>query len=409
MDRRWTQVVAAAFFINTSYGTLSYSFSVLVTDKAAGGEFGTTTVSIGFGLALLISGAAALVAGTIADLSGSRRLMAAGSVAGALGLVLLSQCQSGWQMLLVMAIFIGPAMAATFYEPVYVLMNRWFDASSRPRAYGVLTLVSGFSITIFTPLTNALVEGAGWRVAVACLGGILLVIGVGIPLLVLHEPRAPVSGHRTSAAAMLRQTFEGIREGNARFWTFTLAFFAANAAFSGFSFHMVAQLESRGFAPADVANVVAVAGILSLPARLILPALSGRAPTSALLPACVALLGLAAIIASIAGAWWQVWIYIIVFGAVFGALYPLRALATSERFSGEYYGRLLGTQALFVAVSRALGPAAIGAFVGAGGSYVFSFRVAAAILFASTIVIAAVLRLPPAGEAVLDAPSLTVR
>src|SRR4029078_7649418 len=79
---RWLMVVAAAMFINTSYGTLSYSFSVLVTREAAGGTLGKTAVSIGFAAALLVSGAAALVTGTVADRFGSRRLMASGSLVG---------------------------------------------------------------------------------------------------------------------------------------------------------------------------------------------------------------------------------------------------------------------------------------------------------------------------------------
>jgi len=63
LSRRWLQVFAAAMFINTSYGTLSYAFSVLVTDSGPGGDFGAGTVSLGFGLALLVSGVTAISRG----------------------------------------------------------------------------------------------------------------------------------------------------------------------------------------------------------------------------------------------------------------------------------------------------------------------------------------------------------
>jgi hypothetical protein len=63
---RWLHVALAAAFINTSYGTLSYSFSVLVTESGPGGEFGKGVISLGFGLALLVSGIAGLWVGTIA-------------------------------------------------------------------------------------------------------------------------------------------------------------------------------------------------------------------------------------------------------------------------------------------------------------------------------------------------------
>ncbi|MFN0095998.1 MAG: MFS transporter [Dehalococcoidia bacterium] len=395
IDRRWFQVLAASAFINTSYGTLSYAFSVLVTKDAAGGAFGTATVSLGFSLALLVSGVAALITGTVADLFGSRRLMAAGSVLGAAGLAALALAQERWQFIAVMAVLVGPAMAATFYEPVYVLMNRWFTGPERPRAYGVLTMASGISITIFTPLTDILVDWLGWRGAVAGLALILFVVGVTVPALLLDEggnQRAPSARGVTS---VLRQTVAGLRAGTPRFWAFTVAFFAGNLAFSGYSFHVIAQLESRGFEPSAVAGVVGLAGVLSLPARLLMPSLSARADAAVLLAGCLAALGGAAFLVANADAWWQVWAYILVFGTVFGAVYPLRALLTSERFPGEYFGRLLGTQALFIAVSRAAGPALIGWWAGDSANYGPAFRAAGIVLFLSALALWLTLRRAP--------------
>jgi MFS family permease len=380
--QRWIWVVAVSLFINTSYGTLSYAFSVLVTNSGAGGEFGVRIVSTGFGLALLVSGFAAVATGTIADLFGTRRLMAAGATLGALGLALLAACTEAWQFLLVMPLVIGPAMAATFYEPVYVLMNRWFESNERPRAYGVLTLLSGFSITIFTPLTRWLVSALGWRDAVLSLAAILLVVGLLVPLCV-REPAPDRHERARSPRAFLIESRQGLRHTTRAFWLFTLAFFFATVAFNGFSFHMVSQLETRGFGEASVANAIAVTGIISLPGRLLLPMLSGRTPSAILLGVCLALLGVAAWLASSAGDWWQVWVYIAVFGAVFGAVYPLRALVMADRFAGPYFGRAIGIQALFVAVGRALGPVIIGAIGTDRQAYEVGFRVAAIVLLLS--------------------------
>ena len=381
LSRRWLQVVAAAMFINTSYGTLSYAFSVLVTESGPGGDFGAGTVSLGFGLALLVSGVAAIFAGTVADLLGTRRLMAGGALLGCAGLALLGATQQAWQFVLVLALICGPAMAATFYEPVYVLMNRWFEPDDRPRAYGVLTLLSGFSITIYTPLTRWLVDQYGWREGVVVLGLILAVVGTLVPTL-LREPLESRDGsERMSPRRFAAEAREGLRHADARFWAFTLAFFGATVAFSGFSFHMISQLETRGFDEAAVANAIAVTGIVSLPARLLLPMSSGRLPGATLLAVCFVLLGAAALLASAAGEWWQVWLYVAVFGAVFGAVYPLRALVMSDRFSGPYFGRIIGVQALFVAAARALGPVAMGAIGTTQAGYEAGFRLAAAVLF----------------------------
>jgi MFS family permease len=384
-SRRWLQVFAAAMFINTSYGTLSYAFSVFVTDSGPGGEFGAGAVSLGFGAALLVSGVVGIFAGTIADLIGTRRLMAAGAVAGCAGLALVSVTQSSWQFFLVMALVCGPAMAATFYEPVYVLMNRWFEAPARPRAYGVLTLLSGFSITIYTPLTRWLVSSMGWREAVVVLGVILLVVGTLVPAILQEPMEHHATNERLTPRRFVREARDGLSHADARFWWFTLTFFAATCAISGFSFHMIAQLETRGFSEAPVANAIALTGIVSLPARLLLPMLSGRAPSVVLLSVCMALLGVAAWLASMAGEWWQVWVYIAVFGAVFGAVYPLRALVTSEQFAGPYFGRIIGLQALFVAAARALGPVVVGAIGTSLAAYETGFRLAAVVLVVASV------------------------
>lgn len=385
--KRWGQVALAAVFINTSYGTLSYAFSVLVTGGAAGGDLGRGTISLGFTLALLVAGVSSIGVGTLTDLLGSRIVLAGGAVLGAIGLVLLGLCQEPWQVFIVMPVVLGPAMAATFYEPVYVLMNRWFDAPERPRAYGVLTLLSGVSITIFTPLTQYLVSEIGWRPGVAVLGLILLVVGLAVPMIIGEpRPQARPAGAVVTPRSFLSETLDGIRQTNRQFWAFSIAFFAGTLAFTGYSFHMIAQLETRGFEPSDVAWAIAITGIISLPARLILPALAGRLSSSVMLSLCLSLLAVAALVASIADEWWQVWLYVGLFGVVFGAVFPLRALVVSDRFAGAYFGRVIGLSALLVAFARAGGPAFIGVIGTDASSYQLGFQLSAGLLAISAIV-----------------------
>lgn len=192
-------------------------------------------------------------------------------------------------------------MAATFYEPVYVLMNRWFTAEERPRAYGILTLLSGFSITIYTPLTRWHVNEFGWRQAVVVLGMILATVGTLIPALI-HEPLdAGREPERLTPRRFVAEAWQGSRQADARFWAFTLAFFGATVAFSGFSCHMISQLETRGFGETSVANAIAITGIVSLPARLLLPMSSGRLPSATLLAVCFGLLAAEALLAERCG------------------------------------------------------------------------------------------------------------
>ncbi|MCA9845608.1 MAG: hypothetical protein KC491_13200 [Dehalococcoidia bacterium] len=77
--------------------------------------------------------------------------------------------------------------------------------------------------------------------------------------------------------------------------------------------------------------------------------------------------------------------YVGLFGVVFGGIYPLRALAVSERFSGPYFGRVIGLQALFVAAARAVGPALVGLSADTTKGYSLAFQIAAIALFVSAV------------------------
>ncbi len=389
---RTAQLALGALFINVSYGTLSYSSSVLVTASAAGGAFGTQAVALGFSLGLLMSGLCAVAVGAAADTRDPRRILALGAALGAVGLSLFAAAQEPWQAILALVLFCGPALAATAYEPLYVLVNRWFGERERPRAYALLTLLSGVSISIFVPLTRALVDALGWRGAVLTLATLLLAVGVAVPVF-LTNPAPPTRGRPVGAPRIMGDIWEGMRTATAGYWAFTGLVFAASMAFMGAAFHIVAQLEARGFAPGPVAAAVAATGFVSLPGRFLLPSLTARISATALLAASFAGLAAALLVASAATRWWHVWAYVGLFGVVFGAIYPLRALAVSQRFGGEQeFGRLLGLQALAFAVARAAGPAAFAAVGTTREAYELSYRSAAAVLLVASVSLFAIAR-----------------
>jgi MFS-type transporter involved in bile tolerance (Atg22 family) len=117
---RWLLVVALATIVNVGYGTIFYSFSVLLGEGAAASDFNRTILSASLGLGVLVSGALAPLVGTICDLRGPRWVLVAGAVLGCLGLTAFSQTTEGWQVIGVWMLLLGPAMACVFYEPAYV-------------------------------------------------------------------------------------------------------------------------------------------------------------------------------------------------------------------------------------------------------------------------------------------------
>src|SRR4051812_7045284 len=172
--------------VNVSYGAIFYSFGVLLGEGAAADEFSRTVLSSALGLGIMVSGALALLVGTVCDVFGSRRVFLAGAVLGGLGLAVFSRSTEEWQVISAWVLLLGPAMACAFYEPAYVTIDQWFDGP-QGKPLGALTPVAGLSVTFFLPLTQWLVERMGWRDATLVLGVVMLTVVGTLALLVVRD------------------------------------------------------------------------------------------------------------------------------------------------------------------------------------------------------------------------------
>lgn len=378
---RWALVVALALIVNASYGAIFYSFSVLLGEGAAAGEFSRTLLSASLGLGVVVSGLLAPLVGTVCDLYGPRRVILAGAVFGGAGLALFSRTTEGWQVLAVWALLLGPAMAGTFYEPAYVAIDQWFGGL-QGRALGVLTLVAGLSVTIFLPLSQWLVQALGWRGATLWLGGIMFAVVAALALLVVRDRPRP-QAKREGAGGAYRAAARSLGAADRRFWLVTTAFFLSLAATFAMLFHQVAYLQDLGFPAGQVAAAAGVVGIVSLPARFAVPALGDRFSPPVLTSAVFVVLAASGVALIGASEWWRVAIYITLFGTAFGAVLPMRAVMMSRYFGGPLYGRLMGLQQMLLALAIAGGPALAGLLRDATGDYAPAWISASVLLVAA--------------------------
>jgi predicted MFS family arabinose efflux permease len=144
-----------------SYGTLYYSFSILA--PAMGLEFGQSRewLFAAFSGTLLIGGMISPWSGRWADRFGAGRVMTLGSLAAALSLLLCAYSPS-WAMF-------APALVTTGIATPFILYNTAFavlvqiDPQSAPRRISYLTLIAGFSSTLFWPLATRLLMSFTWR------------------------------------------------------------------------------------------------------------------------------------------------------------------------------------------------------------------------------------------------------
>lgn len=367
-----------------AFGTLFYAYSVFITEEAAGAEYSISLLSVAWTGAILVGGASAFLVGRWADHHGVRGLMGLGSVVGAVGLILLALSQTGWQLVLVSWLFIGPAGAMTFYEPAFVAVDQWFGLAGSTRSLALLTVIGGLAGPIFIPLTGLLTVNIGWRWAAVVLAGILLIVGLITTAFLFPSHLGEQHEHLEVPDSRLGKLFR-----DRRFALFTVATLLTFMAVQAVIFHRIAVFEQAGFAVTAVAWWAAVAGLLSLPGRWITPHLSNRIRAVLVAAAVTLVMGAATTFAAAAMAQWQMAAHFVLFGLAFGAATPMRAVVMGRWYSGPRYGRIMGIQWTIVATIAAAGPLMVGLLRDGTGSYGLPMALTAALFVVAAILTAA--------------------
>lgn len=187
-----------------SYGTLYYSFSILA--PAMGQEFSQSRERLfaAFSGTLLIGGMISLWSGRWADRFGAGRVMTLGSLAAALSL-LLCAFSPNWGLF-------APALVTTGIATPFILYNTAFavlvqiDPQSAPRRITYLTLIAGFSSTLFWPLATKLLTLLTWREIYLLYAGLQLLVCFPIHLWLSRMTRRspmikPETAHEPAAAS----------------------------------------------------------------------------------------------------------------------------------------------------------------------------------------------------------------
>ena len=157
----WRAVLVLGVTQILAWGALFYPPVLTVPLIAAERGWSITFAMGGFSLALLTAGLASPRVGLLIDRYGGHRVMPAGSLLAALGLVALVLAPHPAAYIVVWML-LGVAIAASLYDPAFSTLGRIFGAQAR-QPITALTLVGGFASTVSWPATHFLIAAGGWR------------------------------------------------------------------------------------------------------------------------------------------------------------------------------------------------------------------------------------------------------
>ena len=358
----WALIGTLGFTATVSYGVLSYAFGVFIDPMTRELGWSKATVTGAFSLGSLVAGAAAIPAGRWVDRHGARGLMTAGSMVATLGLLAWSRVQSIAAFYVLWAV-LGLAMTAVLYEPAFAVVAAWFHGR-RGRALTVLTFIGGFASVVFVPLASWLVDAHGWRAALVRLAMLYAPLTILPHAVMLRrrpadlgfvpDGRLPSPAARRVPGERSVTAREALRSGGFR-WL-TVAFALSALATTAVSVHLVPLLLERGYRPAVAGGAMGLLGLMALPGRLVFTPLGDRWPRPAVTAAIFLLQALACLALLATRDSFAVWLFVVLFGAGFGAITPARAALVAERFGPAHYGSIAGVLALVLALARAAAP-----------------------------------------------------
>jgi MFS family permease len=349
-----------------SWGTLFYTFSLLM--PALERELGLSRVQVSgaFSVALLASGLAGFPVGQLIDRGHGRLVMAGGSLAAGL-LLAAHSLVGGLAGLYAVWAGLGVAMACTLYEPAFAILIRRWPRDYR-RALIAMTFLGGLASTVFVPLSAVLIERLGWREASLVLAALHLSVCLPIHLRMLRGEPAGLSRPATGPGSTDRSL---VRLALSPAFLLITAFMAAFMMMtSAMSAHMVPLLRERGLPEAWAIAVPASIGALQVLGRLILFVAERRIEprhfdryVPLLLPMSLALLLAGGASIQVAFA------FAACYGIGNGLITIVKATAIAQYVDRERLASLNGLQALPNAVARSVGPILLASLWSVTGDY----------------------------------------
>ncbi|MET7713193.1 MFS transporter [Streptomyces sp. NPDC005407] len=368
----------------TSWGIVYYAFPVLLSHLTADTGWSTSAATAAFSGALLISALAAIPVGRILDRRGPRAVMTTGSVL-AVASVLAIAAAPNLYVFTAAWLAAGAAMAATFYQPAFAAVTRWWGPD-RVRALTIVTLAGGLASTLFAPLTATLAGHLGWRTTYAVLAAILAAVTVPAHALALRAPWPPAPPAPPAASTISRTPIARSRP----FLLLTLAFTFSGFAMYAVVFGLVPLLTERGADPTTAAWALGLGGASQTLGRTLYATLARRTGVTTRTAVLITAGGVTtAALALVPGPIPLLILLAVLAGVVRGNLTLLHATAVTDRWGTAHYGRLSALLTAPATVAAALAPWAGAALAGRlGGSSGLFLALAAGSVLAAVLALA---------------------
>jgi MFS family permease len=194
--RAWLVVLGSWFALFATLGIMNIlaTFQTYISTHQLS-HYDDSTIGWIFSLYTFLCFFLGIYTGPVFDKYGPRYLIAAGTVAMAVSLMLLSICTQYWQFLLAFGVISGTASSLLF-TPSVAAVGHFFHAR-RGFATGIAQTAGSLGGVVFPLMLQSLFERVGWPWAIRILGFVCLCLTVSANFLIRSRlpPKADASVH----------------------------------------------------------------------------------------------------------------------------------------------------------------------------------------------------------------------
>lgn len=255
-------LLCGAFIVTLSMG-IRHGFGLWLQPITGAHGWSRETYSIALAIQNLVWGASGPIVGWWADRQGALKVLWAGALLYALGLVGMATAHTPLTFTLATGVTIGLAQACSTYSVIYGVLGRHVSADKRSMAMGITGAAGSFGQFLMVPVASWLIQHLGWATALMALASTALLI---VPFAWgLHDkPLAaqPAGANATppqSTGAVLRSAFS-----HRGYLLLTAGYFVCGFQLSFIGIHLPSYLKDIQLPPDTATTALALIGLFNV-------------------------------------------------------------------------------------------------------------------------------------------------
>jgi MFS family permease len=260
MKKPWIVIACAAFIVTLAMG-VRQSFGLFLPQMSV--DIGISRSDFGLAMALqnLLFGLVQPFVGALADKHGAGRIVLAGALLYALGLLGAALATDALGLHISFGLLIGMAQSATTFVVVLGAVGRVVSPEKRSGAFGIVTAGGSLGQFLVVPLASMLLGDIGYHQTLWIMAGLVALCG----LLAIG-----VAGRTDGAPGVVQEVEQSARDAlreaaaHRGYWLLNAGFFVCGFHIAFIATHLPAYLDDKGLGTQIGGHVLALVGLFNI-------------------------------------------------------------------------------------------------------------------------------------------------